>query len=331
MRKVFIALAASVTVGGCTFVGAFVGAALDCEAGETCVFRNAPLELTATTVTFPDRPFVYRRTLNEVQYVDRTGKIWAAPTGTITDGATIPPVFVPLIGAPTSAEFAIAAAIHDAYCGFGNEDMPRWQARDWRAVHRMFFEALVIGGTPENKAKAMYAAVMTGGPRWGVGAQDANGEYLPNGTARPELAQVPAAELQAAFQDMLAYIEREDPTLDQIDGVVEIVSGSAEGRSGASEFRPEEEAGFEVLADGTVVEWRGLPPPAPPGSESSWLGYDAEGNWIGIDTQTDTQIPKDTDTGAELESDPSREPEVSDPLPPPELPDHTGWLPPGAP
>lgn len=316
MRQFLYALAAGVTLSGCTFVGAFVGAALTCEKGATCVFRNAPLELTRTPITFPDRPFEYRRTLNEVQYIDRRGHVWRAPEGTITDGATIPPVFVPLIGSPTSAEFAIAAAIHDAYCGFGNEDMPLWQARDWRAVHRMFFEALVIGGTPESKAKAMYAAVMTGGPRWGRGEDASDGGILPNGTARPDLASVPEAELQAAFAEMLAYIAREDPTLDEIDGVVEVVTGSVGKRLAAATTgaRPEEQSGFEVLEDGTVVQWLGLPPPAPPGSPSQWLGYDAEGNWIG------------TDAGDETSGD-----DESDPLPEPVLPDHTGWLPPGPP
>ena len=38
----------------------------------------------------------------------------------------------------------------------------------WPEVHRMFYEGLLVGGTPVARAQLMYAAVWLGGPRWTV-------------------------------------------------------------------------------------------------------------------------------------------------------------------
>lgn len=245
---------------------------------------NAPLQLLPDIIEFADRPYRFQRTENDVEFIDRFGRVWVAPAGTLTDGASIPPLFVPIIGLPTSEEFAIAAAIHDAYCGYGNEAIEVYQTRRWRQVHRMFFEALVQGGTPELKAKAMYAAVMTGGPRWGGfdDKEDGDAGFDDRGLGRPELSEISDEALIDAFEDIVGYIDEENPSLQEIDQITEIVTGSTEDF-----FRPEEEKGFVVDAEtGITFEWQGLPPPAPPGSPSAWLGYDAQGNKI-------TEVPED--------------------------------------
>ena len=105
-------------------------------------------------------------TANELKFVDSEKHPWIAPKGTLTDGASIPPVFVSVIGSPTSQEFVNAAAIHDAYCGIGNEKLPQYHTETWQNVHRMFYDALRVGGTSPKKAKIMFAAVYLGGPRW---------------------------------------------------------------------------------------------------------------------------------------------------------------------
>lgn len=283
MRVLFSA-SLCLCLSGCGFLQAFFDRDQTCR-GENridCAFVNAPLLLSDQEVSFDDRPYLFKRTRNTVEFVDKRGRHWQAPVGTLTDGASIPPLFVPLIGLPTSQEFAIAAAIHDAYCGYGNEGVQVYQTRRWRQVHRMFFEALVQGGTSEFKAKAMYAAVMTGGPRWGGGDDAGDEDYAPSGVARPELSDIPPVELTEAFEDILEYIETENPSLGDIDAITEIVTTNTNDF-----FRPPEERGFTVdEVTGEVFEWLGLPPPAPPGSQSQWLGYDAQGNRI-------SDIPED--------------------------------------
>ena len=95
-------------------------------------------------------------------YVDHTGKEWGVPKGTSTDGASIPGAFWSIVGAPFSGKFRAAAVIHDFYC--------ETKHRDWRAVHRVFYDAMITSGVSEAQAKLMYYAVYRFGPRWEVTA-----------------------------------------------------------------------------------------------------------------------------------------------------------------
>lgn len=144
-----------------------------CEANNNpiCAFFNAPLTLLTTPIQLLLHKETYYPTANELQFVDSGKKAWTAPKGTLTDGASIPRVFVPMVGSPTSREFVNAAAIHDAYCGAGNDSLVQYHSESWQNVHRMFYDALRVGGTPSQKAKIMYSAVYLGGPRWTVPRQ----------------------------------------------------------------------------------------------------------------------------------------------------------------
>lgn len=131
-----------------------------------CAFFNAPLRLVTTPIRLFLRTENFYPMARDLQFIDSDRKKWVAPKGTLTDGASIPPVFVSMIGAPQSKEFVNAAAIHDAYCGIGNDNLPQFQSDTWQNVHRMFYDALRVGGTSATKAKIMFAAVYIGGPRW---------------------------------------------------------------------------------------------------------------------------------------------------------------------
>lgn len=131
-----------------------------------CRFLNAPVQLEPETVTLPGRAYPFRPIAAPLSFRDADEQRWIAPPGTLTDGASIPPIFTDLIGAPTSREFANAAALHDALCGIGNEDLPGFHSETWEKTHRMFYQALRVGGTDEVRAKIMFAAVYLGGPRW---------------------------------------------------------------------------------------------------------------------------------------------------------------------
>jgi hypothetical protein len=95
---------------------------------------------------------------NDLRYTDPKGLVWQAAAGLKTDGASIPPVFQPIVGAAFKEQFIKAAVIHDHYC--------IRQVRTWMQTHRVFYDALLESGVPKVKAKLMYYAVLLGGPKW---------------------------------------------------------------------------------------------------------------------------------------------------------------------
>jgi hypothetical protein len=142
---------------------------VDCVAGvkeTTCFFINSPVILSEISVVLPQQSTPYRQVVNEISFVDSQGRSWVAPEKTFTDGASIPDIFIPLIGERDDPSFVNAAVLHDAYCGAGNESIPQYHSFPWEQVHRMFYNSLRVNGTPEIKAKVMFAAVYLGGPRW---------------------------------------------------------------------------------------------------------------------------------------------------------------------
>ncbi len=167
-----------------------------------CFFRNAPVRLSADSQRLPQRLLPYFTTIEPLSFVDGARRQFEAPRGTLTDGASIPILFQPLLGNPRDPLFLNAGVLHDAYCGIGNEGGPRWHADTWQNVHVMFFDALVVAGTPEVKAKVMFAAVWLGGPRWDD--HDRSLEHVPDNA------------LYATFASVKTMIERENPSLDDL-------------------------------------------------------------------------------------------------------------------
>lgn len=135
-------------------------------APDKCRFAGVPMRAEGHPIFLSGRPLPFHPLVGRVDFVDSDGAQWTAPERTLTDGASIPTIFTPLVGAPLQREFQMAAALHDAYCGIGNETLETFQSRPWQEVHRMFYDALLVGGTPPQRAKIMYAAVYLGGPRW---------------------------------------------------------------------------------------------------------------------------------------------------------------------
>jgi hypothetical protein len=91
-------------------------------------------------------------------FVDPKGKLWAVPTGTIVDGASIPQAFWSIIGGPFEDKYREASVVHDHYCDVKTET--------WENVHLVFYNGMRARGVPSLKAKLMYAAVYNFGPRW---------------------------------------------------------------------------------------------------------------------------------------------------------------------
>lgn len=163
-----------------------------------CNFDRSPLRVLPEPVTIPPRAYQFFPTADSLTFIDSRGRSWVAPRRTLTDGASIPPIFVSIVGDPTSREFINAAAVHDAYCGIGNENGANFHNGRWEDVHIMFYDALVAGGTDKTRAQIMFAAVWLGGPRWR--------------TSR-DLSHVPTTRKQLAMRQTLSYIEASRPKL----------------------------------------------------------------------------------------------------------------------
>lgn len=111
-----------------------------------------------TTIWLPDGRKM--RLLDTLVFVDPRGVVWDAPRGHIVDGATIPRGVWSLAGAPYSGKYRNASVIHDIACD--RKD------RNWKLVHRVFYEAMRASGVPESEARIKYFAVYNFGPRWGA-------------------------------------------------------------------------------------------------------------------------------------------------------------------
>ncbi len=107
----------------------------------------------------PDRQMLL---MENFAFIDASGKKWEAPKGSKVDGASIPSVFWnKYIGPPFVGDYRRASVVHDVACELKTEPH--------RAVHRMFYEACVVGGVTETKAKMMYFTVRKFGPKWKTG------------------------------------------------------------------------------------------------------------------------------------------------------------------
>jgi len=94
----------------------------------------------------------------DITYVDPANKAWTAPSGSVVDGASIPAALWSVIGGPFEGKYRKASVLHDVAC-----DAKKEPSED---VHRMFYYACRSAGVEETKAKAMYLAVLHGGPSW---------------------------------------------------------------------------------------------------------------------------------------------------------------------
>ena len=98
--------------------------------------------------------------LDDLYFFDKQGETWKAPKGYKTDGASIPRPLWSIIGSPFTGDYVGAAIIHDVYCDL--------KSRDWKLVHRTFYDAMIADKVPVLQAKIMYFAVYRFGPKWVV-------------------------------------------------------------------------------------------------------------------------------------------------------------------
>lgn len=101
----------------------------------------------------------------DIYFIDPDRFVWKAGKGDVTDGASIPDLFQPIIGGPFESDYLPAAVIHDHYTDRNH------RVRSWRDTARVFYQAMLVNGVNVVKAKTMYFAIYAFGPHWGFLAQ----------------------------------------------------------------------------------------------------------------------------------------------------------------
>lgn len=100
--------------------------------------------------------------LEDFAFVDKDTYRWEAPAGSEIDGASIPSFLWSAVGSPYVGNFRRASVVHDVACFRKTESS--------KAVHKMFYEAMLVDGVPIGKAQQMYTAVRLFGPTWRLGS-----------------------------------------------------------------------------------------------------------------------------------------------------------------
>jgi hypothetical protein len=109
----------------------------------------------------PQDPTGETKVLSEdLYFVDPDNIVWKAGKGDVTDGASIPPLFQPVVGGAWEADYLPAAVMHDHYTNIAHK------VRPWRDTDLMFYQAMLVKHTDVMKAKLMYYAVYAFGPHW---------------------------------------------------------------------------------------------------------------------------------------------------------------------
>jgi len=148
------------------------------------------------------------RLVEPFAFVDKQKKVWSVPKGAVVDGASIPRVLWTLVGPPFVGDYRYASVVHDYYCDTKSES--------WRATHRMFLEASLLGGVESEKAKVMYAAVYARGPRWE--------SVTTIGLEGPETltyeVDVPIIS-DKQLDEISNYIYENDPSLEEIESRID--------------------------------------------------------------------------------------------------------------
>lgn len=144
--------------------------------------------------------------LADYTYTDPVSKSWLAPKGAKIDGASIPPALWSFIGGPFEGLYRKASVVHDVGCDE--------KKAEWRAVHKMFYDAMRCSNVTERRAKIMYWAVYHCGPRWGrdQGLQWCSTKVLADNVRRlkeflRKRTQIELAQLQELTDKDLAQVE----------------------------------------------------------------------------------------------------------------------------
>lgn len=149
-------------------------------------------------------------------FYDAKGNAWTAPKGTKSDGASIPQIFLSFLGDRYDKRWRAAAIVHDAYCQEANREGPSYQTRTWEETHRMFYEACREGGTGEQAAQLMLAAVWLQGPRWPAPGENRPSILAQSASSPLDEPTAPEPLTDEELEKCKLFIETKDPSVDEL-------------------------------------------------------------------------------------------------------------------
>jgi len=181
------------------------------------------------------------RLLDDFGFVDSGGKQWMAHKGAELDGASFPPLVQQMVGYPFVGEQRRAGLLHDYFA--------KTLTQDWKAVRRMYYEALLAEGHGETEAKTAYAVLYAAGMRWEVKGSSCYVNCHAGASALRWRPDVMDFELEAVVE----ALGTGNPTLDEIDALVD----AAVPRPGPhlfSQLRKEEGSGDPADEEDSILE-----------------------------------------------------------------------------
>lgn len=147
--------------------------------------------------------------LADFGFLDSAGKQWVAHKGAELDGASFPPLVQQMVGYPFVGEQRRAGLLHDYFA--------QTLTHDWKAVRRMYYEALLAEGHGETEAKTAYAVLYAAGLRWEVKGSTCYINCHSGASALRWRPDVMDFELEAVVE----ALGTGNPTLDEIDTLVD--------------------------------------------------------------------------------------------------------------
>ncbi len=197
--------------------------------------------------------------LEDYGFEDKRTVRWMVPRETRVDGASIPKALWSLVGSPFTGKYVQASVIHDYFCDI--------RSRNWKEVHRVFYEAMLVSGVSEKRAKVMYAAVYFAGPRWS--------ETVVHNSNLDRLFSVHASKFAKGLSDIVAangvsVRERRDSDdfgkISQVEldleGLEQLIGECdpsmreiGEGLDAALTLGSESEIDRQLLVTGDLAEW----------------------------------------------------------------------------
>jgi Protein of unknown function (DUF1353) len=148
--------------------------------------------------------------LSELRYNDPNGKVWAAPAGSVVDGASIPRSLWSFMGGPFEGKYRNASVLHDV--AYDQHKLP------WQDCDRMFYNAMRCSGVSRVEAGTMYYALYKFGHHWKFPIKRAKpvkvkGELVARAEEVPRAIPVNADQIN----DARDWIRNSDPSLEQIE------------------------------------------------------------------------------------------------------------------
>jgi hypothetical protein len=159
------------------------------------------------------------RLIETFSYIDPQGRRWDAPTGCITDGASIPQTLWSSVGSPFTGNYRRAAILHDS--ALQNRAILRVDADN------MFYFACLAGGCTPIESKLLYAGVRVGS--WATETRDFADDVLQLcGTSARLPGQQTPGELavRAKYTLLASELMATDDSFDAVRATVERHLGS---------------------------------------------------------------------------------------------------------